>query len=470
MTAPAPSASSRQKEIDAKASLALRIAGKFGAPNVIADAAALAAYEVDGMLPAAAVKAGSVEEIAELIHFAATEKLAVIPCGGRTKLGIGAPPTRYDVALDVSRMNRVLTYEPRDLTLGVEPGVRFAALSETLGAEKQFLPLAPPFADRATIGGILAADSASPLRYAYGGPRDFVLGMEFVTGYGAAAKSGGRVVKNVSGYDAHKLLIGSLGTLAVITRANFKTFPLPPAQKIFIARFDGAATAMAFCRAVGQSALEPRIIEVVSPEATRLAGAEVNAPARLFHDGWNVVVAAAGHERVVERHARELEALAAQEKAREFSALDDAQKTAMHVRLREFPSLVRAADPRAAVFRIAALPTTMAALAEKLAEVAAAAQLEHATVLRPHGLVYFALMHPRGAFPDVARFASAAQEVFRAAAELRARARIEWAPVELKRAVSVWGEARPDFELMRRVKQIFDPENVLSPGRFAGGV
>jgi len=470
MTNPSSSTSSAQRASDGRASVATRIAGKFGAANVIADEASLAAYEVDGMTPAAAVKVGSVAEIAELLGFAATEKLAVIPCGGRTKLGIGSPPARYDVALDVSQMNRVLAYEPRDLTLGVEPGIRFAALSETLAAEKQFLPLAPPFAERATIGGILAADSASPWRHSYGGPRDFTLGMEFVTGYGAAAKSGGRVVKNVSGYDLHKLLIGSLGTLAIITRANFKTFPQPPAQKTFVASFDGPAAAMEFCRAVGRSALEPRLVEVSSPEAAKLMGAGTGTPLALPQACWNAVIAAAGHERVVERHARELSALAAHGKAREFAALEDSQGNALLGQVREFPALVLAADAGAAIFRVAALPTVMAALAERLAAVAAGAQMDHATVLRPHGLVYFAVMNSRDGGADAAPVARAAQDVFRAAAEAGAKARLEWAPVELKRAVNVWGEPRPDFALMRRVKQIFDPENILSPGRFAGGI
>ena len=119
----------------------------------------------------------------------------------------------------------MLAYDPKDLTLGVEPGVRVEDLLRALAEEKQFLPLAVPFADRATIGGVAAANSSSPLRHAYGGARDFCLGMEFVTGEGTPAKSGGRVVKNVTGYDLHKLLIGSLGTLAVITRVNFRTFP-----------------------------------------------------------------------------------------------------------------------------------------------------------------------------------------------------------------------------------------------------
>jgi glycolate oxidase FAD binding subunit len=464
------SASSAQRESDTRASIAARIAAKFGPANVIVDTASLAAYEVDGMRPAAAVMAGSAEEIAELLRFAGAEKLAVIPCGGRTKLGIGAPPARYDVALDLSRMNRVLAYEPRDLTLGMEPGVQLSSLWETLVTEKQWLPIFAGFGGCATVGGVVATDSASPLRYAYGGLRDFVLGMEFVTGYGAATKSGGRVVKNVSGYDSHKLLIGSLGTLAVITRLNFKTFPFPPARDVFIAHFENAVGAMDFCRAVRKSALEPKLVEAISPEAAKIISSGAESPLPLRMDGWSVALGVAAHERVVERHARELAILAAQANASDFVGLGGDDQSAFLTPLCEFPSLALAAAPGAAIFRIAALPTAMAALAERLAVLAVGAQLEHSTILRPHGLVFFALMPSRASEPDGARLVRAAKDVFRTAAELGAKARMEWAPMELKRAVSVWGEARPDIALMRRVKEIFDPGNILSPGRFAGGI
>ena len=140
------------------------------------------------------------------------------------------PPRQYDLALDLSRMNRILACEPRDLTLGVEPGVTCAVLARELRQKGQFLPIAPPFGDRATLGGMVAAGADSPLRYGYGATRDFLLGVEFVTGEGLVSKSGGRVVKNVTGYDLHKLFVGSLGTLGIITRLNFRTFPLPPRQ------------------------------------------------------------------------------------------------------------------------------------------------------------------------------------------------------------------------------------------------
>ena len=160
-----------------EASIATRITRNFQAAEVLTDPTALAEYEIDGVRPAASVRAQSALEVAEFVRFASAEKLAVIPSGARTKLSIGGTPARYDVALDLSRMNRLLAYEPRDLTLGVEPGITFSSLAGVLSAENQFLPLDPPFAASATIGGAIAADSVSPLRQRFGSPRDFVLGM-----------------------------------------------------------------------------------------------------------------------------------------------------------------------------------------------------------------------------------------------------------------------------------------------------
>ena len=254
-------------------SLASRLGEFVGAGRVLTDPASLAAYEVDGRRPSAALLPGSVAEIAEILRFASAERLAVVPVGGKTHLHIGMPPHRYDLALDVSGLNRVLAYEPHDLTLGVEPGITYAELDRSLREKGQFLPLSPPFAERATLGGIVAAAADTPLRYAHGTARDFLLGVEFVTGEGTVSKSGGRVVKNVTGYDLHKLLIGSLGTLAVMTRLNFRTFPLPPSQKMFVAAFTEQSDAFAFCRAIMKSPLQPRIVDVLNPGAARLFAA-----------------------------------------------------------------------------------------------------------------------------------------------------------------------------------------------------
>jgi len=455
----------------AQASLG-RLEQVVGGASVTSDAAEIAAREVCGARPAVVLQPTDPAQIAEVLQFAAAEKLAVIPTGGCTKLGIGSPPARYDIALDLSRMNRLLAYDPKDLTLGVEPGVRIEDLLRALAQEKQFLPLAVPFADRATIGGIAAANSSSPLRHAYGGLRDFCLGMEFVTGEGAQAKSGGRVVKNVTGYDLHKLLIGSLGTLAVITRLNFRTFPMPQAQGTFVATFSSSEAAYDFCRAVSHSVLTPQMVDVANPgTAALIFSGETSS--RLEPRTWTVVLTAAGQPAVVERHQRELGHLAGLADAEEFLPLTDAEADSVLAQIREFPRLMLERAPAAAIFRISAAPTTMAPLLGKLRVLAAQQELDFVSLGRAAGVLHAAFLPQKEMEAPPRSLAQVITEVFRACAqpEMQASAMLEWCPVELKTSAEVvWGPPRPDFGLMRRVKNSFDSQNVLAPGRFAGGI
>ncbi len=442
-----------------------------GVGQVFTDATEIAAHEVCGVRPGVIVRPSDAVQIAEILRVAAAERLTVIPTGGCTKLGIGLPPTRYDIALDLSRMNRVLAYDPHDLTLGVEPGVRIEDLLRALAEKKQFLPLAVPFSSRATIGGIVAANSSSPLRHAYGAVRDFCLGMEFVTGEGTQAKSGGRVVKNVTGYDLHKLLIGSLGTLAVITRVNFRTFPMPPSQGTFVASFSDAESAFGFCRDIAQSVLTPQIVEVADPVSAHfLLTAE--APKRIPQQDWAVVISAAGQPSVVERYARELGRLATSANASELMQLSGLEFL-VPAHIREFPRLILEAAPDAAIFRIGVLPTKMPSLLRDLMEAAKLYRLELATLTRASGIMYaafFAQAWNEAPSPVTAAFLKTVFHIC-TLPENGANPMLEWCPSDLKRmGVDLWGPSRDDFALMRRVKHSFDPKNVLAPGRFAGGI
>ena len=443
-----------------------------GGAHVLTGTPELNLRQADGKLPSAIVQPADVAQVAAIMRFAAMEKLAVIPCGGCTKLGIGSPPARYDIALDLSRLNRVLAYDPRDLTLGVEPGARIEDLLRTLSEQNQFLPLAVPFADRATVGGVVAANSSSPLRHFYGGVRDFCLGAEFVTGEGVISKGGGRVVKNVTGYDLHKLLIGSLGTLAVITRVNFRTFPLPPAQGTFVASFSDAGAAFGFCRSVAQSVLTPQIVEVADPFAAHVVFSG-GAPARIAPQQWSVIITAAGLPAVVDRYARELGHIAGAANAAELLPLSEVEQSSILARVREFPRLVLESAPSAAIFRIGVLPAAISRVIAKLSDIAKQRSLAFATLTRASGIMCAALFAEEGMETRASEVAGACKEIFQMCAQTEGsvQAMLEFCPSEIKRALGdVWGPARQDFPLMRRVKHVFDPQNVLSPGRFAGGI
>jgi glycolate oxidase FAD binding subunit len=280
-----------------------------GEANVVRDSAQLTRYEIDSKTPSAALRPGSEEEVADIVKFAGREKLAIVVSGGQTKLGIGMPPRRYDLAVDLSRMDRIIAYDPEDLTLSAEAGTPLSRIASVLAEHGQFIPLAVPFVARATTGGTIASGVDSPLRQSYGTARDFVLGMNFVTGDGIAAKSGGRVVKNVSGYDIHKLMIGSLGTLGAITRVNFRTFPLPRRTRTFVAEFPVSRQACEFRNAIAGSVLRPRTLEIVSQSAGGRILAVEGAPRAFGDNRWSVYVSFAGDEDVLKRDYRELEAL-----------------------------------------------------------------------------------------------------------------------------------------------------------------
>jgi len=449
-----------------------RLSELVGPGRVVADSSALAAYEVDGLQASSALRPGSAAEIADILRLAATEHLAVIPMAGRTKLGIGMPPRKYDLALDLSEMNRVLAYDPHDLTVSVEPGAHFADVESQLAQQRQFLPLAPAFADRATLGGMVAAGTDTPLRYGYGTARDCLLGLEFVTGEGIVSKSGGRVVKNVTGYDLHKFLIGSLGTLAVITRLNFRTFPLPQDRQMFVASFAEAQTALELCAAIARSPLQPRLVDVIGPRTARLFADR--AAAHVPADRWSVVVEAAGHRAVVERHARDLDDLARKMHAAEFATMDESQSDALFAAIREFPRLITQHVPGAAIFRTAALPGVMHAALQRAWAVAERHTLTLATLIRAAGVVYTALL-PSAANANsdagaASRIVPACRELMDSSVAAGAQPMIEWCPLEVKAAMSVWPAPGSERALAQRLKNVFDPHAVLAPGRFQGGI
>jgi len=185
------------------------------------------AFAVDGIAPLAVVRPATAEDAAAVIRHANATGLAVIPVGGKQRGGPGNVPARYDVALDMTALSTIVEYEPDDLTLTCGAGMTLGELRKAAAAAGQMVAFDPEIAGEATVGGALAADLWGPSRVSLGGPRDFTIGLRVITGDGLITRAGGRVVKNVAGYDLCKLYVGSLGTLAVITEATFKVQPLP---------------------------------------------------------------------------------------------------------------------------------------------------------------------------------------------------------------------------------------------------
>jgi glycolate oxidase FAD binding subunit len=198
-----------------------------GSPGVRPGAPADA---IEGVVPGIVVEPASVDAVGGLLAWASREKLSVLARGSGTKLGWGPAPRTIDVLLSTAKLNAVVAHRHGDLTATIQAGATLGDVNRTLARHRQWIPLDPPFADRATIGGLVATNDSGPRRHRYGAPRDLIIGIEFVRADGLLAKGGGIVVKNVAGYDLPRLLTGSFGSLGVIVTATFKLYPQTPAS------------------------------------------------------------------------------------------------------------------------------------------------------------------------------------------------------------------------------------------------
>jgi len=373
------------------------------------------------------------QELAEALGEAAAAGRTITLGGQFTKQGMGGPLAEAAVTVSTAGLARVLAYEPRDLTVSVEAGLRYAELRELLARDRLMLPLDPPFGERATVGGVVATGTCGPRRRLYGTPRDVVIGMQFATLEGKLIQSGGMVVKNVAGLDLGKLLIGSFGTLAAIAVVNFKLFPVPLCARTFLLRFARLEEAARARDGVLESVLTPAAMDLVSPPAAAQVGRE----------GWLLAVQAGGNPAVIERYGRELPGA---------EALEQEAEEAFWNGVREFTPRFLAAHPDGAVVRVSATLAQMPAVVEALGvPVVARAGT---------GVCY-------GYFG-----ACAAAEAWIKGVCLAAgwKAVIESAPPEKKPGMELWPRPGPDLEVMRRIKRMFDPGNLLNPGRLYGRI
>ncbi len=449
-------------ETSTSANTPARNAARIFGAELAVDPGTAAAFAVDGKRPRFVVEAGRPKEIVDTIQGAAAEKLAVIATGSKSKLAMGGVPSQYDVALDVRKLNRIISYDPGDLTLSVEPGCTVAAVNVALAEHGQFLPLAGPFRDSATIGGTIASGIDSPLRQRYGTARDFVLGIEFVTGDGKLAKSGGRVVKNVTGYDMHKVMIGSLGTLGVLTRINFRTFPLPTESVALVAEFDSLAGAIELRHRVVNSALSPLILDIVNMGALRVGQV-----------GWRVVAGFTGTGVVKARYEKELIEMARGCGSKDPQIVSPERWSEEFAAVCDFVPAAMKAYAGAVVVKVGVGGREMGEGVEgavRSAEGAVEGGLKWAVVARGVGVIYFALLPESDDEKAKAAVVRATGEILELAGRLGGHATIPWCPSAWKESLPIWGAPRGDFELMKKVKAIFDPAGVLSPGRFIGGI
>jgi len=416
----------------------------------------IAAYRLGSMTPQAVAFPGEEGEVARLLAFACREELGVVPWGGGAHQSIGAIPSRYDVAIDLCRMDRLLEHEPADMTATAQAGIRMVELQHRLGVHGQFLPLDPPLLDRATLGGILATRLSGPLVCRYGTARDLVLGLRIVHADGTVVRSGAKVVKNASAYDMTKLYLGSYGTLGVIVEATFRVHPLPAMEQgWWIAASDLELSQAVGIRILGSS-LVPNRTELVDGPALRVLGGPAADSALL--------VSVAGVAEAVQGQASSLARLAAEFGLTlvEFRPPEGGWSV-----VADFPWINpdRKETGSRAVWRASVLPTECARAMRDVQQ--AVNRWAEARMIASVGQGAL-----RGAFyadspEDIGQSLAAAREALKAIGGVLVILEV---PDSLRFECDMWGVAPDALGLMQRLKTAFDPKRILNPGRFVGGI
>jgi glycolate oxidase FAD binding subunit len=378
---------------------------------------------IGGVLPREVARPASIDEVSDVLR-AAADGRTVVPVGGRSKLTWAAPPESCDLLLDLTGLDRVVEHVAGDLTVVAEAGVRLADLQEQLGSAGQLLGLDPP-EDGTTLGGLVSANASGPRRLRYGTTRDLLIGITVVLADGTIAHAGGKVVKNVAGYDLGKLFTGAHGTLGAVVSTTWRLHPVPPARRVVTLELPDAAAAGPLAVTLARSTLTPSAVELIGA---------ADGPARL------VVVFESIAESVADQARSAVALLGGGEESEEPP--DDGGR--------------RPGGTDDVLLRVAHVPSALSPVLGALP--AGTAVAAHAAT----GVTYAALP-AEDAVQGLPGLRSAIAPHDGTAVVLRA-------PDAVRDRLDHWGPVGDSLELMRRVKERFDPERRMSPGRFVGGL
>lgn len=409
----------------------------LGPDRLTADPAALDSCLIDGRKPRLVVAPQTAEQVAATLRVCSEARATMVPRGGGTALALGNPPRRVDVVIKLHGLDRIVEHDSANLTVSAQCGISVKALQSALAAQNQFVPIDAPLPQKTTVGGVVAANLNGPRRAGYGSVRDLVVGMKVVLANGEQIKAGGKVVKNVAGYDMCKLFVGSLGTLGIITEVTLRVAPIADTTATLVGSGD-LTRVEDFYRRLLRSVLTP-------------------AAAFIARDGaaerWRIGVWCDGFADSVERQLGDLKEMAAR------SGLSgDLLSAEKHYEfwdpVRDFPL----ATGRL-IYRVMVPPAELfgfVKLVEGWHEMAIAC--DAAT-----GTIWLACAAHTSGLQRFSYLAATARE-------RRGYAVIFAAPAALKTGVNVWGASAPSFSLMREIKRQFDPDALLNPGRFAGNL
>jgi len=398
---------------------------------------ASASDSIDGLQPAMVVAPATAQEVAKVLQYCSSAGIAVVPRGGGTKLGIGNVPSRADLILSTERLNRVVEHAWGDMTVIVEAGCTIDKVQRTVQEHRQRLAADPLWPERSTVGGLIATAESGTLRIRYGAVRDLVLGVEVALPDGNVIKAGGKVVKNVAGYDLTRLMIGSMGSLGVVTRAVFRLHPMPVATATYSTTLASAAQATTLVLAILDSHLVYTGLQLRVEGADRI-GLDVRFEGirESLHDSY--------------------------EKLNKVGrcSFAEASTDVWNARQELFTN-----GDASVMAKCGVLPSQLGSLCDAIFRQAQSAGVTATVVAQGTGLteVRFCAAETRSLPPVVSGLRAELER-------LDGTLVVHQCPSSAKQALDVWGTPESAMPLMQQIKQKFDPARTLNPGRFVGAL
>lgn len=471
------------------------LAETLGEENVKTEPKIMAEYAVDDVAPNVVVFPKNTDQVSEVVKFANQERLAIMARGSGTKMAMGNPPKKLDMVVCTSRMNHMLDVDTSNLTMTVEAGVKFRDIQARLATQEDrcylpledleaegdeiicsdrshsgcFIPIDPAYADRATIGGIIATNSTGPRRLLYNLPRDCIIGIRVVAPNGDILGSGGKTVKNVSGYDVSKLMVGSMGTLGILCEMTIRMLPLPEKMETLLCSFTNFADASAFAKAIFETRLLPAAVEIMNAEA--FGHLPLDDIPDFGSKGYVAAVALEAFEPAVDRMRTEIQEMAEQSGAGADAVLEEQDHRSFWLAM---SNLAATLDKKFSGLIKAKLNYPLS-LGKNIVETGESifSQANLNYTLQTHagnGICLTGLLIDQKDTAATNKAVAAMGQLLGRCREMDGNLVIQSAPTQVKGKLNMWGEIGSDFVVMKRLKDQLDPTGMMSPGRFVEGL
>jgi glycolate oxidase FAD binding subunit len=441
-----------------------------GEAYVVQDPVKLRSFALDGKKPKIIVSPETIDEVSKVVACANQQHLTIIPRGNGTKMGIGGIPKKIDIILSTSRLNRITDRDCENLTLSAESGMTLNEAQKSLAkvGKGYFLPLDPPFTDEATLGGIVATNSSGPRRLLYGTARDLIIGTKAVFPNGDLVVSGGKTVKNVSGYDMCKLLIGSYGTLGIICEITFKLLPLPEKEATLLLSFARLEEADGFARELRGSQLIPSSTEILN--ATAVQKMKYSMSMRP-NGNYLVAIGVEGVTESIDRQISQLSEMGKKYGVLEAVTLDSEKHQAFWIAIRDLQKGLTESNPNLISLKTTFLISKSGEMLGSYEKIARDFGIEGAFVCHSgNGILYSYLLPGKNFRSKIESLVELIGKLTSEAVKNEGNLVVESSPLSIKENVDVWGQSRSDHLVVRRLKEQIDPAGVLNAGRFVGGI